>query len=148
MITRRYIATIAASAALLAGLGLTNAGGAAAANSVSWCDGVKKVEIGSADYYIRQPYHKATGSRDCELARRASGSAVAALQTALKECTFADSLRPDGEFGSLTEDALEYAQDRRGTTPDGIYGPNTRQALHWASYHPSGVLSGCAPSPS
>jgi peptidoglycan hydrolase-like protein with peptidoglycan-binding domain len=72
---------------------------------------------------------------------------VAALQTALKECNFASSLRADGEFGSLTENALIYAQDRRGTDPDGIYGPDTRVALAWPSYY-NGTLTGCAPSPS
>ncbi|PRX43861.1 putative peptidoglycan binding protein [Prauserella shujinwangii] len=143
---RRYLAAAAASAALVAGIGITTAG-SAAADSVGWCNGSTRVSVGSQ--FIVQPYHRGTGRVDCTLARGASGSAVSALQRALRQCNYAGGLRVDGDFGPRTEEALKYAQFRRGVVSDGIYGPNTRVALRWPSYYRSGTATGdCVRSPS
>lgn len=137
---RRVLATLAVTAAL-ATLGVTT-GTASAATSVGWCDGVKAVQVSSSGHYVRQPYHKGTGSRNCTLAEGASGSAVVALQTSLKSCNFAGGLAIDGDYGPNTKKAVAYAQYRRGIGQDGIYGPQSRQSFHWSVYYASGNPSG------
>ena len=142
---RRILVTAAVSAALVTGgIGVT-VGTASAAASVGWCDGVKAVQVSGGGVYVRQPYHKGTGSRNCTLAEGASGAAVVALQTSLKSCNFASNLDIDGDFGPATKKAVAYAQSRRGTGSDGIYGPDSRQAFQWSMYYPSGSpLGKCA----
>ncbi|MER5268715.1 peptidoglycan-binding domain-containing protein [Actinosynnema sp. NPDC002837] len=135
---RPYIATIAAAAALLAGFSVVGAGGTAAAAAVGWCDGVKWVQHNSL-YGTKQPYHKATGSTTCYLERGSYGSAVNALQLALKYCNWAPNLVADSDFGAITEERLKYAQQRRGVLADGSYGPNTRAALKWPVFHNNGL---------
>jgi peptidoglycan hydrolase-like protein with peptidoglycan-binding domain len=129
---KRVFATAAVAAALVTGGIATTT--ASAATSVGWCDGVKAVQVSSKGDYVRQPYHKGTGSRNCTLAQGAEGSAVVVLQTSLKSCNFARDLDIDGDFGPATRDAVEYAQSRRGTAADGIYGPNSRRAFLWSMY--------------
>jgi peptidoglycan hydrolase-like protein with peptidoglycan-binding domain len=139
---RRIFVTAAVTAALVTGgIGVT-AGTASAAESVGWCDGTKAVQVTSAGDYVRQPYHKATGSRNCTLAEGAEGGAVVTLQTALKSCNFASNLVIDGDFGANTEKAVSYAQHRRGIRQDGIYGPDSRQAFTWPTYWSSGKPKG------
>ena len=141
---KRVFATLAVAAAMLTG-GIFTAGTASAATSVGWCDGVKGVQISSSGHYVRQPYHKGTGSRNCTLDEGASGAAVVALQTALKSCNFATNLGIDGDYGSATKKAVAYAQYRRGILSDGIYGPDSRRTFHWPVYYASGNPSGkCA----
>jgi peptidoglycan hydrolase-like protein with peptidoglycan-binding domain len=141
---KRVFATFAVSAALVTG-GILTAATASAAPSVGWCDGVKAVKVSLKGEYVRQPYHKGTGSRNCTLAEGASGAAVVALQTSLKSCNYARGLDIDGDFGRATRDAVEYAQSRRGTGADGIYGPASRDAFLWSVYYASGNPSGkCA----
>ncbi|HEX2132174.1 MAG TPA: peptidoglycan-binding domain-containing protein [Actinophytocola sp.] len=156
---RRLLATVATSAALLAGLGLSTTAASAApapsvspsvaASAVGWCDSWKKVRVNSAGYTMHHPVHSATGSRNCLLAQGSSGNAVRILQLALKHCNFASGLVVDGDFGSRTKKALAYAQYRRGVADDGVYGPDTRKALLWQVYYPNGGTVGtCRPSPS
>jgi peptidoglycan hydrolase-like protein with peptidoglycan-binding domain len=131
---RRILVTAVVSAALVAGgLGVT-AGTASAATSVGWCDGTKELTINSQGHFVWQPYHKATGSRNCTLAEGAYGSAVTALQLSLRVCNFASNLSTDGEFGPATKKAVAYAQNRHGISSDGIYGPDSRQAFGWQVY--------------
>lgn len=138
---RRILATVAVSAALLTGgLGLTTA--TASAAPVAKCDGVTAVKVGTKGDYVRQPYHKTTGSRNCTLAEGTSGSGVVALQTALKSCNYATNLTIDGDFGQNTKKAVSYAQYKRGITQDGIYGPLSRKAFTWPVYYAAGNPSG------
>lgn len=60
------------------------------------------------------------------LHRRASGEAVAELQSALRDEGY--ELAIDGAFGPATELAVRLWQRRRGLAPDGVVGPRT-----WAS---------------
>ncbi|GAB2904582.1 peptidoglycan-binding domain-containing protein [Streptomyces mayteni] len=129
---RRLLSTITAAAALVTGLGLTSIATAGPAGAAGWCDGSKGIPL--AGRYIRVPYNVASNSTNCTLAQGASGSAVTALQDALRRCNHQDQLAVDASFGNLTRQALEDAQERRGTTPDGVYGPNTRDALAWPLY--------------
>jgi peptidoglycan hydrolase-like protein with peptidoglycan-binding domain len=138
---RRSFATFAVIAALLAGGFAFTTATASAATSVGWCDGVKAVTM-STGHYVRQPYHKGTGSRNCTLAEGASGGAVAALQLSLKSCNYASNLDIDAEFGPATKKAVAYAQQRRGIGQDGIYGPESRVAFAWSLYYASGNPSG------
>ncbi|WP_158621563.1 peptidoglycan-binding domain-containing protein [Streptomyces triticirhizae] len=140
---RRRLATLAAATALLAGgLGLTGPTTASAASSVGWCDGAKRISYGGSDFLV-QPYHKATGSRNCTLGSGASGAAVTALQSALKHCNEQSSLVVDGEFGPATQRALTNAQRLRGAAADGVYGPETRTKLRWGVHQHSGGIRTC-----
>lgn len=143
---RRILATVAVSAALLTGGLVLTTATASAAPSVGWCDGVKGVELNARGDYVRQPFHKATGSRNCTLAEGASASsAVIVLQQALKSCNFAGSLVVDGDFGPNTKKAVAYAQYRHGIASDGIYGPDSRQAFGWPVYYENSKPTGkCA----
>jgi peptidoglycan hydrolase-like protein with peptidoglycan-binding domain len=138
---RRVLTVVAAAAAMLAGGVAATTATASAADSVGWCDGTRTIKV-SSTATVRQPYHTGTGSRDCTLAEGAVGGAVSTLQRALKLCNFATNLDIDGEFGSLTEQAVSYAQSKRGTGVDGIYGPDSRQAFHWPTYSLNGSLTG------
>jgi peptidoglycan hydrolase-like protein with peptidoglycan-binding domain len=136
---RRVLTTLAATAALLTGgIAVTTA---SAATSVGWCDGVKAVKVTTDGKYVRQPYHKGTGSRNCTLTEGASGSAVTTLQQALKKCNFADNLTIDGDFGPNTKKAVAYAQFRRGIGQDGIYGPVSRAHFQWQVLNADGSPS-------
>ncbi len=139
---RRFLAVVVVSAGLLAGLVLAT-GTASAASSVGWCDGVKIVPHGDYGHTRRYPMHSATGSLHCTLARGASGSAVRALQMALKQCNYAPNLDVDGDFGDKTEAALRHAQDKKGVDDDGIYGPITGAALAWMVWLPTGKPGVC-----
>ena len=157
---RRSLTTAVASAALLAGLGLTTTTASAAPApapapapksvalaSDGWCDSWRKVIVSGSGHAVHQPFNRASGSRDCTLARGSNGSAVRILQIALRDCNFASGLDDDGDFGPRTEDALEYAQERRGTAVDGVYGKNTRKALLWPVFYPNGGSTGtCRPA--
>jgi hypothetical protein len=69
-----------------------------------------------------------SGSLSCLLGRGNGGSAVVALQRTLNRC-FSAGLSEDGDFGPLTEAALESAQGVVGTDDDGVYGNDTRNAF-------------------
>lgn len=138
---RLFVTLAVAAASLIGGLTVTTAT-ASAATSVGWCDGVKAVKLGSSNDYVRQPYHKGTGSRNCTLAEGASGAAVVVLQTALKSCNFASNLAIDGDFGPNTKKAVAYAQYKYRIGQDGIYGPESRVAFAWPLYYASGNPSG------
>ncbi|MFI7677402.1 peptidoglycan-binding protein [Actinophytocola sp. NPDC049390] len=139
---RRLFVTLAVAAAMLTGGVAFTTATASAATSVGWCDGVKAVKVSTSGHYVRQPYHRATGSRNCTLAEGASGGAVVQLQTALKSCNYATNLDIDGDFGPATKKAVAYAQYRRGISSDGIYGPDSRQAFYWPAYYSSGNPTG------
>ncbi|MFC4857058.1 peptidoglycan-binding domain-containing protein [Actinophytocola glycyrrhizae] len=139
---RRVLAMVAVTAALVTGgISLTGAT-ASAASSVGWCDGVKAVKVNARGDYVRQPYHRGTGSRNCTLAEGAQGGAVVVLQTALKSCNYASNLGIDGDFGPNTKKAVAYAQYRWRIGQDGIYGPESRRAFAWPMYFAGNNPSG------
>ncbi|MGC7097943.1 peptidoglycan-binding domain-containing protein [Amycolatopsis lurida] len=106
------------------------------------CNSVKKISIGNN--YIRQPVNTNGAGRNCQLSYGDSGSAVTALQWALKLCNYKANIAADGDFGEQTRKALSYAQDKRGIDNDGIYGPITRGVLGWPAYNGNGFTGACA----
>jgi len=56
--------------------------------------------------------------------------AVVALQETLDGC-YGQHLAVDGDYGPLTQAAVEVAQRDAHVTVDGIYGPQTRNAINW-----------------
>jgi peptidoglycan hydrolase-like protein with peptidoglycan-binding domain len=40
----------------------------------------------------------------------------------------------DGDYGPLTQAAVEHAQRVAGVTADGIYGPVTRNHINWSDF--------------
>lgn len=138
---RRILVTIAVAAAMLTG-GLAFTTATASAASAGWCDGVRSVPVNAAGNYVRQPYHRATGSRSCTLAEGASGPAVTALQQALKSCNFASRLTVDGDFGPNTRTAVFNAQQEYRIGADGIYGPISRVTFLWPDYFSNGKPTG------
>jgi peptidoglycan hydrolase-like protein with peptidoglycan-binding domain len=98
--------------------------------------------VGSSGDYVRQPYHKGTGSRNCTLSEGNSVAAVSELQRALKACNFVSNLAVDGDFGPSTKKAVAYAQHRYGIGEDGIYGPQSRAAFQWQLIYANGQSSG------
>lgn len=76
---------------------------------------------------------------DCQLAEGNDSAAVAVLQIALNKC-YGYDLTEDGDFGPLTQSAVEGMQSRLGISVDGIYGPQTRTAMEF----PPTEGNGCA----
>ncbi len=74
----------------------------------------------------------ATGSFTCNMVQGDESPGVYALQIALDMC-YGENLQADGQFGSLTKEALERAQHTASTTVDGQYGPHTRAAMKFYS---------------
>jgi peptidoglycan hydrolase-like protein with peptidoglycan-binding domain len=54
---------------------------------------------------------------------------VQSLQWGLNAC-YGQHLALDGDFGSLTKAALQYAQHKANVTADGVYGPITARAIN------------------
>ena len=68
------------------------------------------------------------------LKRGARGSAVTAVQKALKELGYSlPRYGADGDYGSETESAVRAFQRDAGITVDGEYGPNTKKAMEKAA---------------
>ncbi|MBN6034812.1 peptidoglycan-binding protein [Amycolatopsis sp. 195334CR] len=137
---RRFLVT---AAVLATAFGLAPATASADFSAAATtCDGVKRISIGNN--YIRQPVHTGGAGRNCQLAYGDSGSAVTALQQALRLCNQKANISADGDFGDLTRKALAYAQYKAGVDDDGIYGPVTRGALGWPAYNGNGFTGACA----
>lgn len=113
---------------LLLGGGIGVIAAAPASAGPPRCDGVGTKEAGNQSV-ARIPIKTGDGW-NCTLSEGSSGSAVSALQVALKQCYGAD-IAVDGQFGSRTKSALRSAQSKAGVGADGVYGPNTRNALKW-----------------
>ena len=56
--------------------------------------------------------------------------AVVALQETLDGC-YGQHLATDGDYGPLTQAAVEVAQRAAHVTADGVYGPVTRDHINW-----------------
>lgn len=63
------------------------------------------------------------------LRRGSKGAAVRELQLLLNQAGAKPALKPDGDFGNLTDVALRAFQHRVGLVADGAYGPQSRAAL-------------------
>uniref|UniRef100_A0AAU3GUW6 Peptidoglycan-binding protein n=1 Tax=Streptomyces sp. NBC_01401 TaxID=2903854 RepID=A0AAU3GUW6_9ACTN len=105
----------------------------ASAASYPTCNGVKTVTLDAGATTIKQPYYKATGSRNCILKYGNTSSAVEELQFNLWQC-HNHGTGLDGIFGPKTRTAVENVQAAAKITKDGIYGPNTRKAMKWYYY--------------
>ncbi|AXB45419.1 peptidoglycan-binding domain-containing protein [Amycolatopsis albispora] len=137
---RRILVT---AAVLTAGFGLAPATASADVSAAAaTCNSVKKISLGNN--YIRQPVNTNGAGRNCQLSYGDSGSAVTALQQALKLCNYKANIAADGDFGEQTLKALIYAQEKRGVDNDGIYGPITRGVLGWPAYNGNGFTGSCA----
>lgn len=146
---RRVLTTVVVSAALLTGFGVTSA--AASTTSVElaqagWCNTAKKIGVATDGRSVVLPAYSATGSTNCTLAKGANGSAVVALQRALRACDVAPGLVVDGDFGDKTKAVLQQVQKQHKLDADGIYGPKTRRVLMWPVYYSNGKFTGgCRP---
>jgi peptidoglycan hydrolase-like protein with peptidoglycan-binding domain len=117
-------ACIAASGIVLASPGLANA-------ATSGCTGSSGYELNAGDGIAAVPtVGNATYQVDCQLAYSNDSNAVLELQKALNMC-YGYDLSEDGDFGSLTQSAVEGMQSRIGVSVDGIYGPQTRTAMEF-----------------
>jgi peptidoglycan hydrolase-like protein with peptidoglycan-binding domain len=67
---------------------------------------------------------------DCELGLGNDSQAVVALQETLDGC-YGQHLATDGDYGPLTQAAVEVAQRAAHVTADGVYGPVTRDHINW-----------------
>ena len=71
------------------------------------------------------------------------GPDVHHLQVELNQLGYRDAhghaLKPDGDFGERTKQALQAFQRAHGIDPVGLVGPHTRAALHQAGHHPTPV---------
>lgn len=67
--------------------------------------------------------------------RGSSGPAVLALQERLRELGYG-LIRPDGDYGPATQQAVWAFQKAAGLRPDGVVGPKTQAALD-AGHRPS-----------
>jgi peptidoglycan hydrolase-like protein with peptidoglycan-binding domain len=67
---------------------------------------------------------------DCELGLGNDSYAVVALQETLNHC-YGQHLTTDGDYGPLTQAAVEVAQRAAHVTADGVYGPVTRDHINW-----------------
>ncbi len=75
------------------------------------------------------------------LERNEKGAEVRALQESLNKLGYTDAkgqpLKPDGDFGQRTEEAVKRFQQAHGLKPDGDAGPLTLDALKKAQAQPS-----------
>ncbi|WP_328476256.1 peptidoglycan-binding protein [Actinoplanes sp. NBC_00393] len=86
-------------------------------------------------------------STNCELNQGDTGDGVEALQWVLNICYKRTEVNADGQFGSITANALRAAQRTAGTPADGIFGPNTRKKFKFRSNGGSGPCSPWTLSP-
>ncbi|MGW1295886.1 peptidoglycan-binding domain-containing protein [Streptomyces sp. NPDC002533] len=141
------------AAVLTAGLAATLLGGAAvnaptASAATPTCNTIKKTSNGNMHSFLPAT---TGGSTSCLLATGNSGSPVSTLQTTLNKCygkgaggwDIGISITVDGDFGTLTKNALKKVQQKLKDTKnysgavDGIYGPQTRTAMHHRQYRDS-----------
>jgi Putative peptidoglycan binding domain len=119
---------LAAAAALAAASGivlLPVVTSATPASATATCAGTSLAKS-LLGYLIRIPtVGNATPNQwSCILGPGDDSTAVSRLQIDLNNC-FGDDLTVDGDYGPLTEAAVEGAQRKEGVTVDGIYGPQT-----------------------
>lgn len=72
-------------------------------------------------------------NHQCVLGVGNQGSAVRALQRALRSCN-GQNIAVDGVYGPNTRRAVLNVQARAGIARDGVYGPNTANAMRWGSH--------------
>ncbi|MBT1098370.1 peptidoglycan-binding protein [Streptomyces sp. Tu102] len=123
----RSIAALMLSACAVAGAGVVATGTPAAA-AVYDCNTTYKWRKGT-NLYILLPWDS-RGTSLCYLSPGDSGRDVAALQYTLLMC-YGRDIDVDGEFGSQTKAALQYAQRQEGIAADGYYGVESLNALRW-----------------
>ena len=73
-----------------------------------------------------------THQDNCELGLGNDSQAVVALQETLDGC-YGQHLAVDGDYGPLTQAAVEVARRAAHVTVDGVYGPVTRDHINWGT---------------
>lgn len=128
--TARAVATLTSICAMAVGSVVATTTPAAAA--IHDCNTTVKYASGNyngkATYTVLPSYGQ--GTTLCYLSPGDSGRDVAALQYTLIMC-YGRDIEADGEFGTLTKEALKHAQRLEGITADGYYGVESRNALTW-----------------
>jgi hypothetical protein len=130
----RRLVTAAAALTILPGAAMVTVLTAATpASAAVSCTGTSLIPDGLVA--VRVPtVGNGTGNDDCELGVGNTGVAVERLQIALDECDsayFSPPLTVDGDYGPLTQNAVELTQAHFHITEDGTYGPQTRDAMSW-----------------
>ncbi|MFI1421223.1 peptidoglycan-binding protein [Streptomyces sp. NPDC020731] len=130
--TRAALFAGAVTASLLGGA--VSVAPTASAASYPTCNGVRTKALDAGATTVKQPYHKGTNSRNCELRKGDSGPAVEELQFNLIHCHGKSTGGTDGIYGDLTRQAVREVQTAAKIGVDGIYGPETRKAMKWYYY--------------
>ena len=137
----------------MAAVAVPSAAAEAAPAAYEKCNSVRSVSTNGV--YYRMPSRGTTTA--CWLAydRSASNTAVAALQTHIKECyidtgwiSWSGGFALDGYFGDDTLTALKRVQAYEGLSQDGEYGPTTRSTMYlrWTEFSGGSGRSGCGDS--
>jgi peptidoglycan hydrolase-like protein with peptidoglycan-binding domain len=120
---RRWIASLLAVGAMLAGV-LVNAAPASAATPQC-----------TTYTYIAEGLLPSTSSgvTNCWMLRGNNSDGVWALQLSLNYCygLYVGPNGPDGDFGGNTYNALKAVQAYHGIKQDGGYGPQTRSVMYY-----------------
>ncbi|RAY16865.1 hypothetical protein DPM19_01475 [Actinomadura craniellae] len=147
MKSRRPLKSAAGMGALVLTTAMAVVIPAPAAHAAPACNTGQWRSTGMSDWrWVYYPTYN--GSLNCELRQGARGSAVVALQDALRRCYDQQQVAwPfDGIFGINTLSALKNAQtwerDVFGEpiAVDGVYGPKTNAAMLWPYHSGQGVI--------
>ena len=124
--------TLAAVAVLVAASGVTGVtlAAAAPASAQASCTGSSGYTDVKGFGVLVPTIGNNTHQDNCELGLGNDSQAVVALQETLDGC-YGQHLAVDGDYGPLTQAAVEVAQRDAHVTVDGIYGPQTRNAINW-----------------
>lgn len=122
---------LSAALAGATGLGVVAASPTAAAAATPKCNAEWYFKSSSGDFNVWAPAYKSGSSytKVCTLSQGNSGSGVASLQQAMKQCNGFSSISVDGSFGDETWFDLYLLQASLKITADGIYGSQTRGAM-------------------
>jgi len=124
--------TLAAAAVLVAASGIAGVtlAAAAPASAQASCTGSSGYTDVKGYGVLVPTIGNNTHQDNCELGLGNDSQAVVALQETLDGC-YGQHLAVDGDYGPLTQAAVEVAQRDAHVTVDGIYGPQTRNAINW-----------------
>jgi hypothetical protein len=131
---------LAAVAVLVAASGITGMTlvSAVPASAQASCTGYSTLRGTGGNYMLIPTIGNATGRDNCDLGPGNNSNAVVILQDTLNNC-YGQNLATDGNYGPLTQEAVEDAQQAVHIPADGVYGPQTRDHIKWYDY-----AGGCA----
>jgi peptidoglycan hydrolase-like protein with peptidoglycan-binding domain len=125
---------LAAPAALAVASGITVLPvltSAAPVSAQSSCAGTTLIPAVSGGYVRVPTTTDGSGHLNCNLGLGNAGEAVARLQIALDYCNLKDDLAIDGDYGPLTQEAVEDVQQAHNIPVDGTFGPLTSGRMQW-----------------